>query len=619
MQKKNIALEVTFQPSMLSAMVPLGSLITEAMMEAGVFIPLDCGGNGTCGSCLVSVQGEVSEPSDAEKRMLEPSQLEEGWRLACQTEVLGDLSVFVPETRGTSESSWQIDAGDIVPGERGTPVIVSESCEIPAPSLDDPRADLRRVLKVISEQEGIERLYADTFTASQVTDLARRHDWHLNAFRRGRELVGVAAPGRGPLGLAVDLGSTKLAGYLLDLETGEIIASKGRLNPQVSFGADVVTRLQKAVGGTVESGRLTDMVRDAINGLAQELAESVNADCGRICEMSVVGNSVMIHLLLHLPLEQLGAPPFVACMDQATDIKARDIGLDSAPGAYLHLPPLIGGFVGSDNVAMVMGGDLDRPGTCRLGLDIGTNTEVVLVLPGEEPSLLIASAPSGPTFEGAHLSSGMRAMGGAISKVWFQDGKSAFETIDGAKPAGLCGSGIIDAIAAMLGEGIINGQGHLDQSNERVKADERSISYVLVPSEHSATGRDITVTQSDISQLQMAKGAISAAAATLLSIAGLESKDLSEVVMAGSFGSHFDVVSARRIGLIPDVSGADYKQIGNAAGRGAQFVLNNREARNRAVSIPAMTRYVELTSQPKFNSLFARSLQFPAQCPSRNG
>lgn len=613
MSRENKTVEVTFQPSMLSARVASGSLITEAMLDAGVFIPQDCGGNGTCGSCQVSVDGKVSEPSDAEKNLLDPDQLEEGWRLACQTEVLGDLTVFVPGTLGTSQSSWKIDEGDTVPGEPGTPVITSVVSKIPPPSLKDSRADLRRVVESIYDNEGTDRFYADTFTASQVTYMARRYDWNLNVFRRGRELVGVSASDQKPLGLAVDLGSTKLAGYLLDLESGKIIASKGRLNPQVAFGADVVTRLQKAVTGSVESRRLTEMVRDALNGLAQELTESVNAETARICEISVVGNSVMIHLLLHLPLEQLGAPPFVTCTDQSIDIKARDIGLDSAPGAYLHLPPLIGGFVGSDNVAMVMGGDLDCPGECRLGLDIGTNTEVVLALPGQEPSLLIASAPSGPTFEGAHLSSGMRAMGGAISRVIIKEGRPLCETIDGAEPAGLCGSGIIDAIAEMLREGIINGQGHLDQTNDRVKADEGFIRYVLVPSDDSATGRDIVITQSDISQLQLAKGAISAAAATLLSIAGLESKDLTVVALAGSFGSHFDVVNARRIGLIPDVSGADYKQIGNAAGRGAQFVLNNREARDRAISIPGMTRYVELTSQPNFNSLFARSLLFPAR------
>jgi uncharacterized 2Fe-2S/4Fe-4S cluster protein (DUF4445 family) len=605
---------VELKPMGRRTAVKRGSLITEAMLAAGVLLPLDCGGNGTCGSCLVKVEGDSSPPNQAEERLLDQARLDEGWRLACQTQALGDLRVTVPETAESADSSWRIDLGDLGAVETGNPVIQAVDCQVPLPTLEDPRADLRRLLEALPPlitREGLGGLGADLATAAQITRLAREQDWKLRAYLRGPEVVGVADAGQAPLGLAVDLGSTKIAAYLVNLDDGNILASQGRLNPQVAFGADVVTRLQRAISNPKDGRRLTSLVRQALDGLAAQLSAAAEAGPERIAEMSLVGNSAMTHLLLGLPLKQLGSPPFVASVDQAIDVKAREIGLSLAPGAYLHLPPLVGGFVGSDNVAMIMGSDLDRPGPCRLGLDIGTNTEVVVTAPGSEHPLFIASAPSGPTFEGAHLSSGMRAMAGAISSVRLDQGQAMCATIDGGRPAGICGSGIIDAVAEMLRAGVINRQGHLDRSLPQVQADNRSIRYILVPGGQSATGKDIVVTQADISQVQLAKAAINAAANTLLSLAGLQPSDISEVVLAGSFGSNFEVKNARRIGLIPEVPGARYRQVGNAAGRGAQQVLGNCEARLRAAAIPAMARYVELASEPLFNKLFARSLAFP--------
>ena len=604
------SVEVKFEPMDLMATVPGGSLITRAMVNAGVLLPLDCGGNGTCGRCLVQVEGPASAPSPAEERLLDREQLDQGWRLACQTEALGDLRVTVPETAERADSGWRIDDGDVQDIEGGTPVVTGLTLEVPVPTLQDPRADLARVLALTG---GGGNAGADLATASQVSELARKHGWGLTAFQRGAELVGVTGPGSSPLGLAVDLGSTKIAAYLVNLEDGRVVASKGRLNPQVTFGADVVTRLQKAIHDPAEGRRMTRLVRRAIGDLAGELAAQAGVDPSQICEMSLVGNSAMHHLLLGLPLEQLGAPPFVACLGSAVDIKARELGLRLAPGAYVHLPPLVGGFVGSDNVAMIMGADLDRPGPVRLGLDIGTNTEVVITAPNGGHAMFIASAPSGPTFEGAHLSSGMRAMAGAISKVEMREDQPVCFTIDGGAPAGVCGSGIIDAVARLLEAGVINSRGHLDRKHPRVRADQRSISYILVPAEQSAVGQDIVVTQMDISQVQLAKAAISAAAGTLLELAGLGFDDIAEVVLAGSFGGHIDVASAKRIGLIPTVAGATYAQVGNAAGKGARKVLAAKEMRDRAKAIPAMSRYVELASETKFNTLFARSLGFPGQ------
>lgn len=605
---------VMFNPLGRAATVPEGSLIADAMLAAGVLLPLDCGGKGTCGRCLVQVKGLASPPNQAEKRLIAKTRLERGFRLACQTRILGDLNVSVPETAETCDSSWPMDMGELDSVKINDPVITALDITIPCPSLEDPRADLRRVLEAVTPQnsrKGQVELKADLPTAAQITCVSREKSWNIRAYKRGAEIIGVAQTGDDALGVAVDLGSTKIAAYLVNLENGEILKSKGRINPQAAFGADVVTRLQRAMADPQDKLRLTSLIRRALDDLIRDLCSSVGAETSRVVEMSLVGNTAMTHLLLGLPVKQLGAPPFVASMDQAIDLKAREIELDLAPGAYLHLPPLIGGFVGSDNVAMIMGSDLDLPGPCRLGLDIGTNTEVVLTAPYNEHPLFVASAPSGPTFEGAHLSSGMRAMAGAVSQVRLDRGRLLCRTIDGGKPAGICGSGIIDAVAEMARGGIINQQGHLDRSLPQVQVDDHSIRYVLVPSDQSATGKDIVVTQADISQVQLAKGAINAAAKTLLTLAGLEISNISEIVLAGSFGSNFDVKNARFIGLIPDAPGALYRQVGNAAGKGARHVLNNQAARLRAAAIPPKARYLELASEPLFNKLFARSLAFP--------
>lgn len=614
--KSSKMVKVSFQHLEAGVMMPVGSLITDAMVKAGIIMPLDCGGNGTCGRCRVLACGDLSEPDSAEMRLLGKEQLEEGWRLACRTKVQGDLKVFVPETSENIRIGWEIEDSDTEVVVPATPVIVSVKCDIPIPTFEDPRSDLRRVLEAVAGQsEGGAAetpLIADHFTAGEVTAQIRRSEWRMTAFMRGAELVGGADYNQAPLGLAVDLGSTKIAAYLVDLEDGERVASKGILNPQISFGADVITRLQRGINRPSDGRILTRQVREALDHLAEELITSVGADRSHICEVSLVGNSAMTHLLLGLPLAQLGAPPFVASLDQAIEIKTREIGLNFSPGAYLYLPPLVGGFVGSDNVAMILNSDLDRPGPCRLGLDIGTNTEVVLTVPGGDKPMFIASAPSGPTFEGAHLSSGMRAVAGAIHKVKLHGGKVICETIGNARPSGVCGSGIIDAAAEMLREGIINRQGHLDQSRPEIRVENGSILYTLVPASDSATGREISLSQSDISQVQLAKAAVNATVNTLLALAGIESAEVEQILLAGSFGSGFDMENARKIGLIPNIQGALYAQVGNAAGRGAQQMLNSREARSRAAAIPAMAKYVESANEPLFNRLFARSLPFDA-------
>ena len=601
--------DVTFEPAGVTITVPTGSLLTVAMRQAGIFLPLDCGGKGTCGCCQVIVTGPCSPPDPAEQKILDPIRLSHGWRLACRTKVLGCVTVQTPLTADSSQTTWRIDRQDIYSAPVTYPVITTVACSFAAPTLADTRSDLKRLTTTLTETKGNGHIEADHHTAAQISRLARQTNWQLSCYLRNGELVGVAGRDDVPLGLAVDLGSTKLAAYLTDLTTGTVIASRGKVNPQVIFGADVVTRLQRAMKNPDDAQQQTTLIRHAINELAGALADQAGMARNQICEMSIAGNSVMMHLLLALPLAQLGAPPFVSCFDQATSIKARELDIAIAPGACIYLPPLIGGYVGSDNTAMIIGAHLDHPGPCRLALDIGTNTEVVLAVPGGP--LYIASAPSGPTFEGAHLSSGMRALTGAISSCRLEGDSVHVTTVDGSPPAGICGSGIIDIIAELLQAGVINGRGHLDRTHPRVRVNDRRIEFLLVPADTSATGLDIMLSQEDISQIQLAKAAINGACTTLLSQAGLGSDAIEEVILAGSFGSHINVNNARKIGLVPNHGESLWKQVGNGAGRGIQQLLNDTTARARATTIPDIASYVELSGQASFNSLFAKSLAFP--------
>ncbi len=603
------AVTVLVQPMEQSLQVAQGTLLSDALIQAGFMLTLDCGGHGVCGSCRVRIEGELTPLDDAEQRLKASGQLNEGERLACRVQVLGDCVVELPRKLDAGAESWLLDERDLTSLHFEEPVIRSLDLQARTPSLEDSRADVTRILEDSPSLSSCKHPYADYTVARALSLNARSMDWQLGGLMRGEELIGLAERDKAPLGLAVDIGSTKLAAYLIDLKEGTILASRGRVNPQISYGADVVTRLQKAISDEPSHQRLVGMIRSAIQDLVEDLVTQAGVSSHHVAEACFVGNTVMSHLYADLPLKQLGAPPFVACMDQALDIKARELGLDLAPGAFVHLPPSIGGYVGADNVAMILGADLDKPAGLRLGLDIGTNTELVLSTPDGE--LFITSAPSGPTFEGAHLSSGMRALSGAISRVVFDEqGTLCSETVDGSPAAGLCGSGSIDALAQLLNQGWINDRGHLNRDQPKVLLSNKMPAVALVNAENSAHGQAILLTQKDISQIQLAKAAIHAAATSLLQEAGILAEDLDEVLLAGSFGSHIDVASARRIGLVPDCHTATYKQLGNAAGAGARHLLNDHRYRRRATEIASKARYLELSNKAFFKTAFAKALRF---------
>jgi uncharacterized 2Fe-2S/4Fe-4S cluster protein (DUF4445 family) len=404
--------EVDFEPIGKRVEVVPNTSLLEAAQQAGLELSSACGGVGNCGQCRVTIlTGQISPPTLDEEYILTEVEINSGERLACSTQVHSHLKVHIPKssliTGQRLQLSGQADELTL------DPLIQAHQVEVPPPSLHDPRSDLERLVAALAGLQSQPNLVAEPAVIRQLTPLARQHHWRLTVYLRGAEIVGMAPPAATPLGLAVDLGTTKIAASLVDLTSGAELTVAGALNPQIGFGEDVISRLTYARRIPEGARTLALKVREVLEELLGQLTAQAGVDRAQVAEACIVGNTAMTHLLLELPVQQLAAAPYVAAANAAMDVKARELGLTTAPGAYVHILPCIGGFVGADHVAMILASRLDQAKHTTLGIDIGTNTEIVLAKPGQ-PFLTSASCASGPAFEGAHISDGMRAASGAI-------------------------------------------------------------------------------------------------------------------------------------------------------------------------------------------------------------
>jgi uncharacterized 2Fe-2S/4Fe-4S cluster protein (DUF4445 family) len=423
---------------------------------------------------------------------------------------------------------------------------------------------------------------------------------------RDDEIVHVAGQDTPWLGLAVDIGTTKIAAYLVDLTTGQTLAARGAMNPQIAYGEDVIARLVYAGRGQNEAARMQALLADGLSQLAAAACAEIDAQVTDIVDAVVVGNTAVHHLLLRLPVGQLAAAPYVPAVRGAVDVKARHLGLELAPGAYVHLLPNIAGYVGADHVAMLLAtGMAERPDTV-LAIDIGTNTEICLTHQEQMASL---SCASGPAFEGAHIKFGMRAAPGAIERVRIVDGRTEYKTIDDEPPVGICGSGLLDVVAHLRHARLLDGSGRLTEGGgvHRVEGD---LEFVIADEGEAGNGRAITVTQKDIRELQLAKGAIRSGINALLKDAAIEADEIDQVIIAGAFGTYIDVESAITIGLLPELPSECVSQVGNAAGTGARLALISRAQRRQAQDLARRVRYIELARTPRFMRNFAEAMYF---------
>ncbi|MCC6472277.1 MAG: DUF4445 domain-containing protein [Burkholderiales bacterium] len=567
-----------------------GETVFQSARRAGVRIVGACGGRGVCGTCMVRV---LEDEVDAASGSRTPR--ERKWQRSCELHPGGDCWVEVAPRSVARVVRTEVDERDAHAIAPDSAVRLHEVVLEPA-TLASARADGDRMIEAL-RPSGVRRL--DLAALRKLPALLRKNDWRVRAVCLGEEAIAFAAPGRPALGLAVDLGTTNCAGYLLDLESGALLGRLGIENPQASYGADLVSRMNFAITSPEQREELRQAATTAVNELARSLCEAVGAAPEEIVDVAICGNTAMHHLLLGLPVRQLGRAPYVPAVCQVIDVRARDLDLACAPGASAHLMPNVGGFVGGDHVAALLATEARWRDTTALVLDIGTNTEISLAHAGE---LLTASCPSGPALEGGHISSGMRAAEGAIEQVFLENGRIAVKAIGDEEAVGLCGSGVVDAMAVLVQAGIADRGGRLNPARPEVRDRDGTREALLVPG--------VTFTQADVRSVQLAKAAIRSGIDLLLREAGIDERMLTRVIIAGAFGSYIRVESAVAIGLLPSLPLERFEQVGNAAGLGVRMALLRSDLRARAEQIARTCRYQQLGALPGFQKVFLSRIGF---------
>ncbi|SPF35876.1 Ferredoxin (4Fe-4S iron-sulfur cluster binding protein) [Candidatus Sulfotelmatobacter kueseliae] len=599
--------KVDLQPVGRRAQVAAGTTLLAAARSVGVELQSICGGAGTCNSCRVRLaKGVISPPTTAEKDELSAEELAAGYRLACQAVALSDVCLDIPAESLTAPQRVQVEGEDrkIVL----QPLVSAVDVHIAPPSLTDLRSDLTRLRSVLPSDNGGVELPLPVLAS--LAEKLRRQEWSTRLVVRHtagrRQIAGVLPPHSRMFGLAVDIGTTKLAAYLIDLESGETVGRAGAPNPQIAYGEDVISRICFANQTPEGLSLLQNKVVQTMNHLVAELCAGVGSP-EQIVDAVVVGNTVMHHIFAGLPVDQLGTAPFASVVSEKLEIPAAHVGLSLSSGATVYLPPNIAGYVGADHVAMLLGIGIDQNQRTVLAIDIGTNTEISLIHHGR---ILSCSCASGPAFEGAHIRHGMRAAQGAIERVRIIDGKVHTHTIGGVPPVGICGSGILDAVAEMLAANGLDKRGNFRKDSPFICQSGSESGFVLAPAVTTGHGSDIVITRQDVNEIQLAKAAIRAGIEVLLQEAGLEHRCLDEIVIAGAFGSYLDVRSAIRVGMVPPLPRDRFRQVGNAAGTGARQMLLSGERRRMAEEIAQRVEYVELASHRAFSDWFASELHF---------
>jgi len=582
--------------------VPLGETVFSALRAAGIPIPGDCGGQGRCGRCKVRFLEAAPSPTPADLRFLSEEELSAGWRLSCQHRVEHDLTLEVPTLGEVAQV--KVRSGERPIGSL-RPQAVQQTLTVPPPSRDDQRADLERLRAALGEEVEV-----PLSVLAKLPEVLRTGNFQITLTRVGRKVVAVepGAQARGPYGLALDIGTSTLAAYLLDLGKGEELLAKALANPQAAFGADVLSR----IGYVQEHGQkglaeLKGRLLEAIGQLVESLVGPVGLSPEEIVQAAVVGNPTMIHLFAGVDPCSIGQAPFTPVWKRGMTFKARELGLWMNPEGIVHVLPLVSGYVGADTVAAVLACGLHRAEGLALLLDLGTNGEIVL---GGRERMVACSAAAGPAFEGGRIACGMPGVEGAIFRVELNGGVR-YQVLGGGEPQGLCGTGLVDAVAALLAIGLIDPRGRLLPGEgtpfaARIEGEGNTRRFWI-----EERKRPIYITQRDIRELQLAKGAIRAGVEVLLSRMGATPEEIDRVYLAGAFGSQMRPESLVQLGLLPEELLPRIVPVGNAAGTGAKLALLDREALPEAERIAQEMEYVELSYEKPFAKQFVAQMRFP--------
>ena len=626
---------VIFTPSGRRGRVAEGTSVLDAARSLGVDIDSVCGGRGICGRCQVvqgvgsfakhgieSRPGHLTAPAEVEATYRREHGLAADRRLACTAHLLGDAVIDVPPEsqvhrqvvrKGIAVREFQID-----------PVVRLHHVEVTRPDLASPSGDLGRLLEALGREWGLAGLETDLAVVRALQPALEAGDYRVTvAVHGGRQLIAVW-PGLHDraYGVAIDIGSTTIAGHLADLSDGAVLASNGVMNPQIRFGEDLMSRVSYAMLHPDGAREMTRVVRGALAKLVSGLAAQAGIAHQDILELAIVGNPIMHHLLLGIDPVPLGSAPFALAVDTAVSTTAAEIGVKAHPGARAYVLPCIAGHVGADTAGVILAEEPHRAESILLIVDVGTNAEIVL---GNRDRLLAASSPTGPAFEGAQISGGQRAAPGAIERVridpvtleprfkvigceLWSDQPGFAEATEATGVTGICGSGIVEVIAELFLAGVVAADGVIDgrlaARTPRIVSEGRTFSYLL----HDGSPR-LAITQNDVRAIQLAKAALYAGARLLMDRAGIDAVD--EIRLAGAFGSQIDVVHAMVLGLIPDCDLARVGPAGNAAGTGALIALLSAAARREIEDVTRRVEKIETAVEPRFQEHFVDALAFP--------
>jgi uncharacterized 2Fe-2S/4Fe-4S cluster protein (DUF4445 family) len=608
-----VRVDLRFEPSGRQVRVPAGVSVFDAASWNGIAIDSTCGGHGTCKKCKVRMLDGAATPSALDIRAFSPDELRDGWRLACRVLAAGDARIEVPPLV-TRPKAATVGVGRQVILR---PAVQKRYVELDEPSLADQRSDVERILAAVDDLE----LRVDLYAVRVAGRVLRAADYKVTAVIVDDVLIDVQ-PGdtSGRLfGVAFDLGTTTVVATVLDLSTGTPVAVASSLNQQQPFGADVITRISATMMDPKTLARLTALAQQTLAELAAEACTAGGIDPAEVYEVALAGNATMTHIVLGIDPEPLGVAPFILATRLLPEVLAADLGVPAHPRARAVVFPPFGAYVGGDITAGLLASGMDRDARIRLFIDIGTNCEIVL---GNRDWLLATAAPAGPAFEGAAIRCGMRAADGAIEVVTMTTDDLELKVIGDAEPAGLCGSGLVDAVTGLVRLGLLDSSGRL-VSEERAaelapglagRLTQLGAERVFVLhwlGEPGNVSQSVYLSQRDVRELQFAKAAIATGWRILLEEAGLEPADIQQVLLAGSFGSYLSPANAIRLGLVPDIPVLRVVSAGNVAGEGAKMALLSVRERAGGLALLEEVRYVELSDRADFNDRFVDQLAFP--------
>ncbi|NVM37955.1 MAG: DUF4445 domain-containing protein [Candidatus Lokiarchaeota archaeon] len=632
MEIKNRSIIIDFEPISRRVYFSSDGSLYEILSDLDVQIRSICGGLGTCGKCKLLVQkGKefLTTPTKTEKSFLTEVELRNGWRLACQTKLnknnLNHLEkltqpqfrIFLPSD--TLLEDFKILITGISKGTKIQPTIQKVYTEVRDPSLEEPYADFERIEESLrAKLPNLKRndiINIDFNVLKNIPNILRESDHKITIVLWNNTNIITCEPGntiKDKFGIAFDIGTTTIVGYLINLNNGKIYAVGSKLNSQTAYGEDLITRLTLIKENNENLQKLNSVVIKDLNEIISNTCSIAKIDSSQIYEATVVGNTVMHHIFLGLNPVNIGMSPFIPVIQKNLNVKAKKLNLNISKNGNIYIAPIIAGFIGADTIGVILSSQIYNEKSLTLAIDIGTNGEIII---GNRNILYVGSCAAGSALEGAHISNGMRAAAGAIDTIRInsKDLEVSYTTIKNKKPMGICGSGLVDVIAEMLKSKIITRSGNFNReyiNHESFIRNDKKIEFIVAKKEETSIGKEITVSQDDIRQIQMAKAAFYSGTRIIMNHLK-DNQMIKQIFLAGAFGNYINAQNAKFIGMIPDIAADKIFQIGNAAGTGAQHCLLNRDLRNKAQELLKKIKYVEIAIEKNFQKEYAEAMYFP--------